>query len=71
MCYMRGVATHMYKLDDHYPIRSKLHYGCLLSFCGPTTCMYVATLWRHITRLCSQLSSLHCEPSLEYHIRLE
>ena len=44
-CYMRGVATHTHKRDDHYPVCSKLHYGCLLSFCGPTACMYVATLW--------------------------
>ena len=34
--------TRTYKRDDHYPICTKLHYGCLLALCGPT--MYVATL---------------------------
>ena len=34
--------TRTYKRDDHYPICTKLHYGCLLALCGPT--MHVATL---------------------------
>ena len=33
-----------HKRDDHYPICSKLHYGCLLALYGPTSTMYVATL---------------------------
>ena len=33
----------MYKRDDHYPICTKLHYGCLLALCGRT--MYVVTMW--------------------------
>ena len=40
--YVMGVATRTYKRDDHYPICTKLHYGCLLALCGPT--MHVATL---------------------------
>ena len=40
--YVMGVATHMYKRDDHYPICTKSHYGCLLALCGPA--MHVATL---------------------------
>ena len=41
--YVMGVATRTYKRDDHYPICTKLHYGCLLALCGPT--MHVATLY--------------------------
>ena len=40
--FVVGVATRTYKRDDHYPICTKLHYGCLLALCGPT--MYAATL---------------------------
>ena len=40
--YVMGVATRTYKRDDHYPICTRLHYGCLLALCGPTT--HVATL---------------------------
>ena len=39
-----GVTTRTYKRDDHYPICSKLHYGCLLTLYGPTSTMHVATL---------------------------
>ena len=45
MHYVRGMATRTHKRDDHYPICSKWHYGCLLPLCGPT--MDVATLWPH------------------------
>ena len=37
-----GVASVNYNRDDHYPILSKLNYGCLLALCGPT--MHVAML---------------------------
>ena len=40
--YVMGVAT--YKRDDHYPICTKLHYGCLLAFVWPYyACSY--TMW--------------------------
>ena len=42
MYLQRLTPTSIYKHDDHYPICTKLHYGCLLALCGPT--MHVATL---------------------------
>ena len=45
MRYVVGVVTCTYNRDDHYPILSKLNYGCMLALCGPT--MHVATtMWR-------------------------
>ena len=54
--------TRTCKCDDHYPISTKLHYGCLLALCGPTMYRYVATLcgvFRTIFFFC-----LVCQPRL-------
>ena len=42
--HLQRFNTHTYKRDDHYPICSKLHCGCLLALCGPTMYVHVATL---------------------------
>ena len=36
MRLQRFTPTCTYRHDDHYPIYTKLYYGCLLALCGLT-----------------------------------